>query len=144
MTGPELQEELARRGTSLPLIMMTGHGDVALAVKAVKGGALDFLEKPFDDESLLSSVRRALAAGLKNLDNSTEARLARARIALLTPRELQVMGRLNLGETNKLIAYALGISARTVEIHRAHVHRKLGARGMADVVRTVRAAGLAA
>jgi two-component system response regulator FixJ len=144
MTGLELQEELVRRNTALPLIIMTGHADVALAVKAMKAGAMDFLEKPFDDEWLLAGVRRALAAGRRKTDDTTVARAARERIALLTPREREVMGRLEMGESNKLIAFALGISPRTVEIYRANVHDKLGARGLADVVRTVRAAGLAA
>jgi two-component system response regulator FixJ len=144
MTGLELQEELVRRNTALPLIVMTGHADVALAVKAMKAGALDFLEKPFDDAVLLDVVQRALAMGRRNTDDITASRIARERIALLTPREREVMERLDLGESNKLIAYALGISSRTVEIYRANVHDKLGARGLADVVRMVRAAGLAA
>jgi two-component system response regulator FixJ len=144
MTGLELQAELLRRNTPLPLIVMTGHADVALAVQAMKAGALDFLEKPFDDELLLASVRRGLGKSRKTPGDGGEHRRALELLVLLTARERQVLDRLTLGESNKLIAHTLGISPRTVESHRASVQEKLQAHCLSDLVRTVRAAGLAA
>jgi two-component system response regulator FixJ len=141
MSGLELQEELVRRALKLPLILMTGEAEVALAVRAMKAGALDFLEKPFDDDALLESVRQGLAEASRNHANDPEARDAAARIASLTERELAVLHRLTLGESNKQAAHSLGISPRTVEIHRAHLQEKLKARGLADLVRTARLAG---
>jgi two-component system response regulator FixJ len=141
MSGLELQEELVRRNLRLPLIVMTGQADVALAVRAMKAGALDFLEKPFDEQMLLDSVRKGLAEALRTGANAAEAQEAAAMIALLTAREREVMHRLMLGESNKLAAHSLAISPRTVEIHRAHIYEKLKARGLSDLVRLARLAG---
>lgn len=140
MDGLELQEEVARRGISIPVIIMTGHGDVPLAVRAMKAGALDFLEKPFDDEAMLGSVKRALELGKQKHDQLAEARAAQDLLALLTPRERHVLDQLVAGRSNKVAAYELGISPRTIEIHRARIMDKMNARSLSDLVRTALAA----
>lgn len=139
MTGLELQQELTRRNSTVPVIVVTGHGDVPLAVTAMRAGAFDFLEKPYDDDVLLDSIRRALAQGRKTQQNQTESRAAAALIAALTDREHEVLDQLVLGKSNKLIAHELGISPRTVETHRARLQEKLKARGLSDLVRLTRA-----
>jgi two-component system response regulator FixJ len=141
MGGLELQAELTRRRSRIPIILVTGHGDVARAVAAMKAGAFDFIEKPFDDDSLLASIRRALSAGRQNRDLEAENRAASELLSILTGREREVMDQLVLGKSNKLIAHALGISPRTVEIHRARLQEKLKARDLSDLVRLARAAG---
>ena len=135
MSGLELQEELVRRGLRLPLIIGTGHADVGLAVKAMKAGALDFLEKPYDEQDLLASVQRAIAQRAVTQVNFAGAVDAAAAIASLTERERDVLDRLTLGESNKQAAHHLGISPRTVEIHRARVLEKLKASSLSDLVR---------
>jgi two-component system response regulator FixJ len=141
MNGLELQEELNRRNVRLPMIVVTVYAEIALAVRAIKAGAVDFLEKPFDDVALLATIRRAIAEARGIHSNAGESRDAAALIALLTERERQVLNRLTLGESNKLVAFNLGISPRTVEIHRAHVQQKLKARNLAGLVRTAHLAG---
>jgi len=140
MDGLELQEELVRRKASLPVIIMTGHGDVPLAVRAMKAGAIDFLEKPVDDGLLIDSIRRALDAAASSASASAEAEEALSRIAALTDRERQVMDLMAAGRPNKIIAYELDISPRTVEIHRARVMEKMRAKSLAELVRMVVAA----
>ena len=140
MSGLELQEEVARRHLDLPVIIMTGHGDVPLAVRAMKAGAVDFLEKPFDEEKMLASVRRALEIGSKARSRVAEARAAQNLLASLTPRERGVLDKLVQGRSNKVVAYELGISPRTVEIHRAHIMGKMEASSLSDLVRVVLAA----
>jgi two-component system response regulator FixJ len=143
MDGLQLQEELNRRKSGLPVIMVTGHGDVPLAVRAMKAGSIDFLEKPFDEELLLAAVRRAkLAADQARIQGETGQTAARL-IAQLTPRELDVLKHLVAGRSNKAIAYELSISPRTVEIHRAHLMDKMQARSLSDLIRTALAAGVA-
>ncbi len=139
MTGLELQQELNRRNSPIPLIVISGHGDVPLAVAAMRAGAFDFLEKPFDDDVLLNSIHRALAEGRKARQTHNESRAAAALIAALTSREHEVLDHLVLGKSNKLIAHELGISPRTVETHRARLQEKLKARGLSDLVRLTRA-----
>jgi two-component system response regulator FixJ len=139
MTGLELQQELNKRNSTVPVIVVTGHGDVPLAVTAMRAGAFDFLEKPFDDDVLLDSIQRALAVGRKTHQTQTESRAAAALIAALTSREHEVLDHLVLGKSNKLIAHELGISPRTVETHRARLQEKLKARGLSDLVRLTRA-----
>ena len=139
MTGLELQRELNKRNSTVPLIVISGHGDVPLAVTAMRAGAFDFLEKPFDDEVLLNSVHRALAEGRKTRQSLNESRAAAALIGALTSREHEVLDQLVLGKSNKLIAHELGISPRTVETHRARLQEKLKARGLSDLVRLARA-----
>jgi two-component system response regulator FixJ len=140
MDGLALQEELARRRDSLPVIVMTGHGDVPLAVKAMRAGAIDFLEKPFDEDALVASVRRALEQRSQSLNRNIAAQAAREQLAHLTEREHQVLDLLVVGKPNKVIAYELDISPRTVEIHRARVMDKMQARSLADLVRLALAA----
>ena len=142
MDGLTLQEELVRQKIGLPVIIMTGHGDVPLAVRAMKAGAVDFIEKPFDDELLLQSIKQALELRKESRGQASLAQTAAARIALLTDRERQVLECLVAGKANKVIAYELDISPRTVEIHRAHVMEKMQARSLSDVVRMALAAGL--
>ncbi len=137
MDGLELQEELVRRKIGLPVIVVTGHGDVPLAVRAMKAGALDFLEKPYDEAVLLSSVQRALAESEQSSERAAAARQAETRLATLTERERQVLDLLTAGRPNKVIAYELDISPRTVEIHRARVMEKMRARSLAELVRMV-------
>ena len=141
MSGLELQEEIVRRQIRLPVIVMTGHGDVPLAVRAMKAGAIDFLEKPFDDNLMLASVRRGLEAGSQESSRAAEVEAAKNLLAALTPREYSVLDKLVKGRSNKVTAYELGISPRTVEIHRAHVMDKMHASSLSDLVRTVLAAG---
>ena len=137
MNGLELQNELAARRSPLTVIIMTGHGDIPIAVQAMKAGALDFLEKPFDDEVLLDSVRRALERASSAADHADAARDAQTRLALLTEREREVLDLIVAGKANKVIAYDLSISPRTVEIHRSRVMEKMGANNLADLVRKV-------
>jgi two-component system, LuxR family, response regulator FixJ len=140
MDGLELQEEITRRGMDIPVVIMTGHGDVPLAVRAMKAGALDFVEKPFDDEGMLASVQRALLIGHQERARQAEAKAAQELVALLTPRELNVLEKLVAGRSNKVAAYELGISPRTIEIHRANIMDKMHARSLSEVVRIALAA----
>ena len=142
MDGLALQEEIVNRKIGLPVIIVTGHGDVPLAVRAMRAGAVDFIEKPFDDELLLQSIEHALLLRKESRGQASLAQTAAARIALLTERERQVLECLVAGKANKVIAYELDISPRTVEIHRAHVMEKMQARSLSDVVRLALAAGL--
>ncbi len=140
MTGLELREELTRRGSAVPVIIITGHADVSLAVKAMKAGAADFIEKPYDNDTLLDSVRRALEVSGHARVQAEEAKAATGLIMLLTDRERDVLSRLVLGQSNKIVAHELGISPRTVEVHRARIQSKLQVRGLSDLVRIVHAA----
>jgi two-component system response regulator FixJ len=141
MSGLELQEELIRRKVRLPLIVVTGYAEIALAVRAIKAGAVDFLEKPFDDVILLATIRRAIAEGRNTQSDAEKNRDAKGLLALLTEREREVLNRLTLGEANKLVAYNLGISPRTAEIHRANIKKKLKASCLSDLVRMAHLAG---
>jgi two-component system, LuxR family, response regulator FixJ len=143
MDGLQLQEELVRRRAGLPVIIVTGHGDVPLAVRAMKAGAIDFLEKPFDEELLLTAVRRARAAAEQARSETQAGEQATRLIEQLTPRERDVLKRLVAGRPNKVIAYELSISPRTVEIHRAHLMDKMHARSLSDLIRAALAAGFA-
>jgi len=142
MDGLQLQEELNRRKTVLPVIVVTGHGDVPLAVRAMKAGATDFLEKPFDEELLLAAVQSAKAAADQARMQSQTGETAARLIGQLTPRELDVLKHLVAGRSNKVIAYELSISPRTVEIHRAHLMDKMEARSLSDLIRMALAAGI--
>lgn len=137
MDGLELQEELVRRKALLPVIVVTGHGDVPLAVRAMKAGAIDFLEKPYDEAVLLGSIRRALNEAHEASERAAAAQEAAERLASLTEREHQVLDLLAAGRPNKVIAYELDISPRTVEIHRARVMEKMRAKSLAELVRMV-------
>ncbi|MEM7542253.1 MAG: response regulator transcription factor [Pseudomonadota bacterium] len=135
MSGLELQEELIARGLQVPIVFLTGHGDVPMAVKAIKLGAIDFLEKPFNDQALLDCINKALSEDLNSRSRREQTREVENKIASLTPREREVMERVITGQANKVIAVDLGLSERTVEIHRSKVMSKMGARSLADLVR---------
>jgi two-component system, LuxR family, response regulator FixJ len=135
MSGLELQRELAKRRIHAPLILITGHAEVALAVTAMRAGAFDFLEKPVDDERLLESLGNALKEGGRTRQSAHECKLATELLSALTAREREVLDRLVLGMSNKLVAHELGISPRTVETHRARLQTKLKARDLSNLVR---------
>jgi two-component system response regulator FixJ len=142
MDGLELQQHLIDRSLRFPLIVITGHGDVPLAVRAMKAGAVDFIEKPFALEAILDSleVARSRLAAPGELDPTATA--AAAKLALLSPREREVLEGLLAGLPNKTIAYDLAISPRTVEVHRARVMDKMGARSLSELIRLALAAGV--
>ena len=142
LTGLELVHELRRRGAAFPVIVMTGHGDIPLAVEAMKAGVVDFLEKPFDDDHMISSIRRALAAQQAAEGPDVLRRNAEGRLAQLSPRERDVLSGVVEGKLNKQIAFELEISPRTVEIYRANLMTKTGARNIAELMRIALAAGL--
>jgi two-component system response regulator FixJ len=142
MDGLELQQHLIDRSLQFPLIVITGHGDVSLAVRAMKAGAVDFIEKPFASEAILNSLDTALARLSIPSEQDPTAVAAATKLALLSPREREVLERLLAGLPNKTIAYDLAISPRTVEIHRARVMDKMGARSLSELVRLALAAGV--
>lgn len=134
MSGLDLQEQLAAEGVPLPVLIITGFGDVPSAVRAMKDGAFDFIEKPFNKQELLEKVQRALGAGERLQQDQEKRATVAARLESLTPRELEVMQRVVSGQANKVIAIDLGISKKTVEAHRARVMEKMGVRTVADLV----------
>lgn len=135
MSGLELQQRLGERTCRLPVIFITGHGDVPMAVRAMQEGAVDFIEKPFRDQELLDVIRGALRTDGERRAEQRETADISARIERLTKREQQVMDLVVTGKPNKVIAWELGVSQRTVEIHRARVMEKMEARSLADLVR---------
>jgi two-component system response regulator FixJ len=134
MDGLTLQARLAKLDNHLPVVVMTGQGDVQTAVRAMKAGAVDFIEKPYDDEVLVKAIELALSLPRQS-DRNREAAEAAQRVAALSPRERQVLDALVAGRPNKVIAYDLGISARTVEVHRARMMERLGVRQLAEAIR---------
>jgi two-component system response regulator FixJ len=142
LSGIDLLRRLRDRGIMMPVIVMTGHGDVPLAVEAMKIGAADFFEKPFDDDALIAAVRAALGSYEKAARGETERAQAQQRLASLTGREREVLGGLIAGKPNKIIAFDLGISPRTVEIYRANVMTKMNAGSLSELVRMALQAGL--
>jgi two-component system response regulator FixJ len=137
MSGMELQQELKRRHAAAPVILITGHGDIAMAVQAIKQGVFDFIEKPFDDERLIASISQALETGQRQRIEQSERAAFAARVAELSPRQIEVMHLVVDGLSNKEIAVKLDISPRTVENYRAWVMEKMGANNLADLVRKV-------
>ncbi|HEY0112035.1 MAG TPA: response regulator FixJ [Allosphingosinicella sp.] len=135
MSGLELVERLGALGITDPVIVITGHGDVPLAVQAMKAGVSDFIEKPFSDDQLLSAIRSALARGSELREEEQERAAAKARIDALSARERQVLDGLVEGKPNKIMAFELGISARTVEIYRANLMTKMQAGSLSQLVR---------
>lgn len=140
MDGLGVQQALKEKGVMLPVIIMTGHGDVGLAVKAMKAGAIDFIEKPFEKATLLGAIEQGLNQLREAETERTLARDAAVRLQRLTAREREVLGGLARGLPNKTIAYDLGISPRTVEIHRANLMTKLGVRSLSEALRVAFAA----
>lgn len=136
-SGIELVEEMNRRGAHVPVIVITGHADVPLAIQAMHAGVADFIEKPFDDQVMLAAIRKALARQAGSEAAQEERKTIVDRIASLSGREREVMEGLAKGEANKAIAYDLGISARTVEVYRANVMMKMQAKTLSDLVRMV-------
>ena len=135
MSGPALQQQLNLRGSILPVIFITGHGDVSMAVEAMQHGAFDFVEKPFHDQELLERVHAALAHNAKSRQLLSERQSIRNRFETLTPREREVLEHVTQGSSNKVIAYELSISQRTIEIHRARLMEKMEAPSLAHLVR---------
>ena len=135
LSGLELQHELKKRDAAVPIILITGHGHIAMAVKAIKDGAFDFIEKPFDEERLLESIGAAIERGERERVEHSERASLEARAAELSPRQLEVMNLVAEGLSNKEIAIRLDISPRTVENYRAWVMEKMGANNLADLVR---------
>lgn len=142
MDGLQVQAAMAERGMNLPVIVLTGHGDISTAVQAMRAGAIDFLEKPFERERLLGALETGFRLLEDRLGNLERERWAKTEIAGLTDREREVLDGLACGYPNKTIAYDLGISSRTVEVYRANVMSKLGVSNFADVLRIAFAAGL--
>jgi len=135
MSGLEVQAQLADRGISTPVIMMTDHGDVPMAVKAIKAGAVDIIEKPYQSEKIVSSVRQAIEVGQESWQDQIELTELEERYERLTPREREVMQFVVVGRLNKQIAAQLGLSRKTIEIHRTHIMHKMQAESLAQLVR---------
>jgi two-component system, LuxR family, response regulator FixJ len=135
MSGLELQQRINVRGWRIPVIFITGHGTVQLAIAAMKAGAFDFIEKPLREEALLESIERALDWNDRAYEERLERATLQGRLALLTPREREIFELVAAGEPNKVIARHLSISFRTVELHRAHIIEKLQARSLSDLIR---------
>jgi two-component system, LuxR family, response regulator FixJ len=137
LSGLDLQQRLNEQRADVPVIFITGHGDVPMAVNAMKSGASDFVQKPFRDQDLIDRIHKALAQDRERREVRAEQNVIRERLALLTPRETEVMQRVVRGQANKVIALDLGVSQRTVELHRARVMRKLKMRSLAELVTAV-------
>jgi two-component system, LuxR family, response regulator FixJ len=137
MSGLDLQQQLNMRGAIIPVIFITGHGDIPMAVEAMQHGAFDFLQKPFRDQELIDRMQRALEKDRTNRAELGERSRIRARCETLTPREREVLTLVASGKANKVVAADLGLSQRTVEIHRARVMEKMGATSLAQLVRMV-------
>jgi two-component system, LuxR family, response regulator FixJ len=135
MSGLELQQELNLRGAVIPVIFMTGHGDIPMAVEAMQHGAFDFLQKPFRDQDLLDRIQKAVARDAELRKSLSEHTRIRAHLDSLTPREREVLDLMTQGKQNKAIAQALDVSPRTIEIHRARVMEKMAAHSIAELVR---------
>lgn len=142
MSGLELQERLTQDKVTLPVIIVTGHGDVPMAVRAVKSGAFDFIEKPFNDQVLLDRIQQALKRFVETRKTEEQRSDVDARLRSLTPREREVLGMVVSGNPNKVIASQLGISCRTVEIHRGRVMEKMRASSLSELVRMGLTSGL--
>jgi len=137
LSGLELQQRLNEQRAEIPIIFITGHGDVPMAVSAMKSGAADFIQKPFRDQDLIDRINKALERDLERRKGRAVEDEIRGRIALLTPREKEVMERVVRGQANKVIAMDLSVSQRTVELHRARVMKKLKMRSVAELVHAV-------
>lgn len=134
MSGLKLQDKLAERGINIPIIFITCHGDLSMAVKAVKKGAIDFLQKPVGDQALLDKVQEALAIGIELKQKQAERATMKEKLALLTPREHQILELIKAGKLNKVIAHELGLSRKTVEVHRSHIIKKMDVDSVAELL----------
>ena len=137
MSGLELQEQLRKRKINIPIIFITGHGDVPMATRAMKAGAVEFLTKPFNDQTLLDSIQNAIEIDVERQKVTAERDKIAVRINKLTPREYEVMKCVIKGNLNKVTAYELGISSKTVELHRAKIMEKMQAKSLAQLVAMV-------
>jgi len=142
LNGLELQRALTETGRHVPIIFITGHGDIPMSVRAMKGGAIDFLSKPFDAKDLLEAIARALATAQLQSTHRAESDDVKRLLAMLTPREHEVMLEVITGKPNKQIAAALGTSEKTVKVHRGRVMHKLSVQSVADLVRLCEKAGI--
>lgn len=134
MSGMDLQEKLTELNALLPIIMISGHGEIPMAVKAVQNGAIDFLQKPFSDQQLLDRISQALELNIERHDKHETEKAAQKRYQSLTPREREVFHEVIKGKLNKVIAYELNISTRTVEIHRANAMDKMAAKNLSELI----------
>jgi RNA polymerase sigma factor (sigma-70 family) len=142
LSGLELQDQMAAAGINIPIIFITGHGNVPASVRAMKAGAVDFLEKPFDDLALLDAIHRAIAKDTRAKQAQAKIREINQRVASLTPREQEVFTLVVTGMLNKQIAFELGITESTIKVHRAQVMQKMSAESFADLVRLAEKAGV--
>ena len=142
LSGLELQDRLSEKGISLPIIFITGHGTVPASVRAFKAGAMDFLQKPFKERELLDAVSRAIEKHRRLRREQKEIKALHARLETLTPREREVFSLVASGLLNKQVAFELGITEKTIKVHRARVMQKMGARSLADLVRFAQKLGI--
>jgi FixJ family two-component response regulator len=142
LSGMDLQDELNRAGHNLPIVFITGHGEIPMSVQAMKRGAVDFLSKPFDDKELLRSVDEAVATARRIVAERADKDDALRRVELLTPREREIVRYVISGLLNKQIAYRLNIAEKTVKVHRGHIMEKLGVGSVAELVRLAEKAGI--
>jgi FixJ family two-component response regulator len=142
VSGLDFQAELARANITIPIIFMTGHGDIPMTVRAMKAGAIDFLTKPFRDQDMLDAVTSAIEADRKRRAREVELADMRSRLAELSPRELEIMALVTAGLMNKQVAAETGLAEITVKIHRGHIMKKMGARSLADLVRMAEVLGV--
>jgi FixJ family two-component response regulator len=141
-SGLDLQEEMANNGKTLPIIFVSGHGTVSMSVRAMKAGAIDFIEKPFDDQLLIDAINLAIRKDKKQRDRETDSRDAAARFESLTPREAKVYGLIGAGFLNKQIAMKLGNSEKTIKVHRGRIMTKMGAKNLPGLLRKAQTLGL--
>ena len=137
ISGIECQHRLEQMGCSMPIIFVTGHGDVPTAVEAMKQGAIEFIQKPFREQQLIDAIQKALQINLKSQKRIEKVQETQAKLKLLTNREVQILEAVVSGKANKVIAIELHLSQRTVEIHRAHVMEKMGVKSLAELVKIV-------
>lgn len=142
ISGLELQQEMAARGLRLPIVFITGHGDIPMSVRAMKAGAVDFLTKPFDADQLLESVAQAVRRDAESRSEQAERDAIAESLATLTPREREVLERVVTGMLNKEVAHDLGVAEKTVKVHRARVMQKMGVESLAELVHLAEKAGI--